>query len=90
MAALRSASRKLPRVVYWTLGAVIACGGAATARLVGDNIHPDYRYLAWLAGSVLIFVGVAVLSLGTNARLHPEKAAKDAWIALVSVGGWSG
>ena len=86
----RSFWRRLPRALYWMVGGVIACGGAGVARVIGDGLHPDDRYLAWLAGCVLIFLGVAILSLGTHANLRPDKADKLIWAALLCGGGWSG
>lgn len=90
VAAGRSLWRRLPRSFYWTVGGVIACGGAATARVIGDGLHPDDRYLAWLAGCALIFLGIAILSLGTHANLRPDKADKLVWTVLAGGGGWSG
>lgn len=89
-AASPSFWRRLPRAFYWTVGGIIACGGAAVARLVGDGLHPHDRYLAWLAGCALIFIGVAVLSLGTHANLRPDKVDKLVWAALMWGAGWSG
>ena len=86
----RSFWRKLPRVFYWTVGGGIACGGAIVARVVADGLDPDNRYLAWIAGSALIFLGISVLSLGTHANLRPDKVDKLIWIALAHGAEWSG
>ena len=68
---------KLPRVVYWGLGASIACGGAFAARVVSERVASEYDVAAWLAGGAVIFIGVAVLSLGTRYRLDPDGEAAD-------------
>lgn len=90
----RSFWRRLPRAFYWTLGGVIACGGAIGARIIGDGLHPGDRYLASLAGCALIFLGIAIVSFGTHANLRgdegPDKADKLIWAVLVCGGGWSG
>jgi hypothetical protein len=62
--------RKLPRGVYWTIGAAIAFGGAIVARAVAEQA-PGYRVPIWLAGAIVIFFGLGVLSLGTRSRLQP-------------------
>jgi hypothetical protein len=67
----------LPRAVYWGLGGAIACGGAIAARVVAEQVPEDYRVIVWLVGSAFIFLGAAVLSLGTRARLdHDDHAEK--------------
>jgi hypothetical protein len=62
--------------VYWAAGAAIAFGGALTARILADRASPDDRLFIWLAGGAVIFLGLAVLSLGTRANLHPEEKGK--------------
>ena len=61
--------RKLPRAVYWTVGAAIAFVGAMVARLLAEQV-PEYRVPIWLSGATAIFFGLAILSLGTKARLQ--------------------
>jgi hypothetical protein len=61
--------RKLPTAVYWTAGAALAFGGAITARLFAEQA-PEYRVPIWLAGAIVIFFGLAILSLDTKARLE--------------------
>lgn len=65
---------RLPRPVYWTLGAAIAFGGAVGAREVAEMVAvPTVRIAIWLTGAVFIFIGLAVLSMGTRARLEDEE-----------------
>jgi cytochrome c biogenesis protein CcdA len=60
---------KLPRPVYWVAGGAIALIGAALARSFAAAV-PEHRILIWLGGVAIIFLGLAVLSLGTKARLE--------------------
>jgi hypothetical protein len=60
-----------PRFLYWIAGAVIAGGGALMARYLGD-LYPDYRIFWWMTGGAVIFVGLAVLSLGTRSHLSAD------------------
>ena len=60
---------RLPRPVFWMVGAAIACGGALTARLYAEHLPLEERLPFWLIGGGLVFLGMAVLSLGTRARL---------------------
>ena len=69
MARPRHLWGKLPRAVYWTAGAAIAFVGAIVARLLAEEV-PGYRVPIWLAGAIVIFFGLAILSLGTKARLQ--------------------
>jgi cytochrome c biogenesis protein CcdA len=69
VAGFRRYLRKLPRAVYWTTGAAIAFVGATIARLLAEQV-PEYRVPIWLAGGIVIFFGLAILSLGTKARLQ--------------------
>jgi hypothetical protein len=62
------ALRRLPRQVYWLVGAVIACSGAALANWVSADLPMADRAPYWIAGSAVIFVGLWILSLGTRAR----------------------
>ena len=63
----------LPRVVYWTIGAATALAGAIVARLFAEHL-PEHRVPIWLAGVSVIFLGVAVLSLGTRSRLDGDES----------------
>jgi hypothetical protein len=69
---------KLPRVLYWGIGAAIACGGALVARVVSERVPSEYEVAVWLAGGAAVFLGVAVLSLGTRYRLEPNHEDADA------------
>jgi hypothetical protein len=71
---LRRSRRRLslPRGAYWTLGAAIALGGALAGRFGGDS-YPDHRMAIWLAASVVVFIGLAVLSLGTRWRQETDR-----------------
>jgi hypothetical protein len=64
---LRGLSR-LPRQVYWLVGAVIACSGAALANWLSADLPTTDRAPYWIAGSAVIFIGLWILSLGTRAR----------------------
>jgi hypothetical protein len=45
------------------------------ARLIADQLPPDQRVPVWLAGGGLIFLGLAVLSLGSRAHAEADAAA---------------
>ena len=72
MAAHRQFLAKLPRGFYWIIGGGVACGGAFIARLLAEQVADDYRIAVWLAGGAVIFLGVAVLSMGTRANLERD------------------
>ena len=59
----------LPRQVYWAVGAVIACSGAALANWISADLPMADRAPYWIAGSAVIFLGLWILSLGTRARI---------------------
>jgi cytochrome c biogenesis protein CcdA len=61
--------KRLPRPVYWIVGAAIAFIGAFVARGLSEQFAVEYRLAIWLAGSAVIFLGLWILSLGTKARL---------------------
>jgi hypothetical protein len=63
---------RLPRVFYWVAGAFIACAGAIGARLGSGSFPLGERVPIWLAGAIVIFFGLGVLSLGTKSRLQPR------------------
>ena len=60
---------RLPRSVFWALGAAIAVVGALVARGAAEAF-PTYQVPLWLLGGGAIFVGLAVLSLGTRGRME--------------------
>jgi hypothetical protein len=64
---------RLPRLVYWVAGAAISFGAAAGARLIAEGAPPSQRVPIWLIGAVFVFVGLAILSLGTKGRLEVEE-----------------
>jgi len=59
--------RRLPRFVFWLAGGAIAAAGAIGARKAA-YAYPEYSIVLWLAGSAVIFMGLAVLSMGTRNR----------------------
>ena len=65
---LKSSLVRLPRQVYWLVGALIACTGAALANWISADLPMADRAPYWIAGSAVIFVGLWILSLGTGAR----------------------
>lgn len=64
---------RLPRLVYWVVGAAISFGAAAGARLLAETMPLSERVPIWLIGAVLVFVGLAILSLGTKGRREVEE-----------------
>jgi hypothetical protein len=64
---------RLPRLVYWTVGAAISFGAAAGARLFAETLPLSERVPIWLIGAVFVFVGLGVLSLGTKGRREVEE-----------------
>ena len=60
---------RLPRWAYWTIGAVVSCAGAFTAKIVADLFPVEQRLPFWIAGTAIIFLGLWVLSMGTKYRL---------------------
>lgn len=62
--------KRLPRPVYWVVGGAIGAAGALTARIVADAAPAHLRISIWLSGGALIFVGLAIVSLGTRAWLR--------------------
>lgn len=60
--------RRAPRYAFWLAGAAIALAGASAARLLADGALANYRVPVWLTGCVFIFIGLAVVSLGTRQR----------------------
>jgi hypothetical protein len=63
--------------VFWAAGAAIAFGGAIAARLLAERAPDEYRLVIWLMGGAFVFLGVAVLSLGTRSRLDARNTEKD-------------
>lgn len=64
---------RLPRLAYWALGAAVSFGGAAGARLFAETLPPGERVPVWLVGAVFVFIGLAILSLGTKGRAEVEE-----------------
>lgn len=61
---------RLPRWLYWVVGAVVACSGAFIANALAEQYQDiNARAPIWIAGSVFIFAGLYILSLGTKSRL---------------------
>jgi hypothetical protein len=63
-----TAVRRLPRPVFWLAGGLVACTGAFVANRFAAGMPVDDRLPWWLAGSVAVFAGLAIVSLGTRAR----------------------
>ena len=61
--------RKLPRVVYWIVGGAIALSGGFVANGIAAQLPLEQKFWAWIAGSIFIFGGLMVLSMGTRSRL---------------------
>ena len=68
---------KLPRWVYWTVGAAISFVGAFIAKIIADEFPLAQRAPFWIAGTVIIFVGLWVLSHGTKARLDKTEQQEN-------------
>ena len=64
--------RRLPRAVYWIAGGVIAMFGALVANGVAAQLPLQQKFWAWIAGSIFIFGGLMVLSMGTKSRLADD------------------
>lgn len=78
MNALTKRLRQLPRVAFWICGALISFSGALGARFFSESFPLKDRVSIWLAGGVIVFIGLGVLSLGTRAWLQGDGAADDA------------
>lgn len=66
--------RRLPRYVYWLTGAAIAFFGAFIARGLAEQVAGEAKIPFWIAGSIIIFAGLWVLSQGTRSRVSNEPA----------------
>lgn len=49
--------------------------GALAARLIADFLPVDQRIPVWLAGGAVIFIGLAILSLGSRPEADPPADA---------------
>ncbi len=65
--SLRQRLERLPRGAWRIGGAAIALGGALAARVIAEQFPLEDRVPIWLAGSAVIFLGLAVLSIGARA-----------------------
>ena len=65
--------RRLPRVLYWIVGGAIALSGGFVANAVAAQLPLEQKFWAWIAGSIFIFGGLMVLSLGTRSRLAVDE-----------------
>ena len=63
---------RLPRVVYWLLGAAVSVTGALVAKTVADQFPFAERAPFWIGGTAFIFVGLWILSLGSRSRLEGD------------------
>jgi len=68
--------KRLPRWVYWTVGAVVSFVGAFTAKIVADQFPLEQRLPFWIAGTAIIFVGLWVISMGTKSHLDKAERKK--------------
>jgi hypothetical protein len=64
--------RRLPRAVYWIVGGAISLFGALVANGVAAQVPLQQKFWAWIVGSIFIFGGLMVLSMGTKARLADD------------------
>jgi hypothetical protein len=69
--------RRLPRVVYWIVGGAIAMLGAFVANAVAAQLPLEQKFWAWIVGSIFIFGGLMVLSLGVKSRLAYDDDNED-------------
>ena len=67
---------RLPRWVYWAVGAAVSCLGGFTAKVVAHQFPVAERLPFWIPGTAIIFVGLWVLSMGTKSRLHKSEEPK--------------
>jgi len=51
------------------LGAAVSVTGAIVAKTIADQFPFAQRVPIWIGGTVIIFVGLWILSLGTKSRL---------------------
>lgn len=69
---------RLPRPVYWAAGAAVAFTGALGARLIAEGAaSAQQQVVIWLGGATVIFVGLAISSLGTRWRLEAEQTDEE-------------
>jgi hypothetical protein len=61
-------ARRLPRPVYWIAGGALAIAAALAGRWMASQFDGSIRLIAWAAAAALIFIGLAVASLGTRYR----------------------
>lgn len=65
--------KRLPRPFYWIVGGLISATGALTGRIIAEAAPAEMRIAIWLSGGALIFIGLAVVSLGTRAWLSDDE-----------------
>ena len=59
-------------MAYWLLGAVVSVLGAIVAKAVADQFPFAQRPPFWIGGTVIIFVGLWILSVGTKSRVQDD------------------
>ena len=69
--------RRLPRVVYWIVGGAIALSGAFVANAVAEQLPLQQKFWVWIVGSIFIFGGLMVVSMGIKARLADDDDDDD-------------
>lgn len=68
----------MPRGIYWSVGAIVACTGAFIANALAEQYQDiNARIPIWIVGSVFIFAGLYILSLGTKSRLKDDPPAPE-------------
>jgi hypothetical protein len=65
--------QRLPRAVYWIVGGAIALSGGFVANAVAAGLPLEQKFWAWIVGSIFIFGGLMVLSMGTRSRLAVDE-----------------
>ena len=54
----------------WVLGAAVSMVGAIVAKTISEQFPFAQRAPFWIGGTVIIFVGLWIVSLGTKSRLR--------------------
>ncbi|TVR82591.1 MAG: hypothetical protein EA405_06485 [Rhodospirillales bacterium] len=64
--------RRLPRAFYWVTGAAVALLGAIIFRDLAEGTPLQTQFIIWMIGSVFVFLGLVIVSIGVKARLHDD------------------
>ncbi len=57
-------------MAYWVLGAAVSVTGAIVAKTIAEQFPFAQRGPFWIGGTVIIFVGLWIISLGGKSRLE--------------------